>query len=260
MGDGLVMTSAETSRSVDQACTVLSTWDGVYNTDSVGAHIFRIFMGQYASELNTQYTVMFDPLDPVATPSTPTQFERGTANDAMLIALARASDIIDSVSLPYDATLGSVQRVHKSGGVPPGGTPELLGEAIAWHGATGFPDGGFNAIGAVGQPVAEDTLFPRIGQSNLAGTGGLSSNPGVFWRMDRGTSWHFGLEFNDEGPVAYGLISYSQSTDPASPYFNDQTQLYSQKNYRPLLFKEADIVANLVTDGVIEITAPRVGR
>ena len=79
-------------------------------------------------------------------------------------------------------------RLYKSGGVPSGGTPELLGESIAWHGATSFPDGGFNAIGAVRQSVAEDTLFPRIEQDSLPFIGGLSANPEIFWRIDRCTS------------------------------------------------------------------------
>lgn len=257
---GVVSTSEDTTRSVEQACLVLSSWDGLYNTDSVGAHVFRVFMGQYANQLGTQFTVPFDDGNPVTTPSTPDTTNRGTGDDVMLIALARASDIIESVTLPYSAPLGEVQTVQKTGGVPPGGTPELLGEAVAWHGATGFPDGGFNAIGAVGLPVAEDTLFPRIGQGNLDGSGGLSATPGVFWRMDRGTSWHFGLAFGDEGPEAYGLISYSQSTDPASPYFNDQTQRYSQKDYRPLVFNEADIVANLIADSTTELRGVRVEK
>jgi len=105
-----------------------------------------------------------------------------------------AAELLESASVPYQATLGDVQRVQKSGGALPGGTAVELGNTIAWHGATGFPDGGFNAIGAVGQAVAEDTLFPRIPQPTLAGSGGLSENPDVFWRIDRGTSWHFGLE------------------------------------------------------------------
>ena len=260
IGTTEVNTSEQSSRAVDQACTILAGWDGVYDVDSVGAHVFRIFIDHYVDELDSEYTVPFDAADPVATPSTPTATNRGGSDDAMLLALARASDVIESVSLPYTATLGSVQTVYKSGGVPPGGTPELLGEEIAWHGATSFPDGGFNAIGAVGRDVAEDTLFPRIGQENVPFTGGLSSSPEVFWRIDRGTSWHFGLEFGDAGPLAYGLISYSQSTDPASAWFNDQSQRYSQKDYRQLVFTETDIADNLLENGSQELTGSRVTK
>ena len=260
IGAAAVNTSEQSSRAVDQACAVLAGWDGVYNLDSVGAHVFRIFIDHYVDELEFEYTVPFDAADPVATPSTPNTINRGGSDDAMLLALARAADVIEAVSLPYTATLGSVQSVYKSGGVPPGGIPELLGEEIPWHGATSFPDGGFNAVGAVGRSVAEDTVFPRIGQENVAFTGGLSSSPEVFWRIDRGISWHFGLEFDDAGPVAYGLLSYSQSTDPASAWFNDQSQRYSQKDYRQLVFTEADIAANLIEDGSQELTGSRVTK
>ncbi len=64
--------------------------------------------------------------------------------------------------------------------------------------------------------------------------------------MARGTSWHFGLEFTDKGPEAYGLVSYSQSTDAMSPFFSDQSEQYSNKQYRQLVFTEKDIQANLL--------------
>lgn len=260
IGSSAVFVSPDEERSVEQACAVLAQWNGVYDIDSVGAHVFRVFMGQYVNNLNAQSTVPFDPVDPVGTPSTPNDPNRGADNDLMLVALARASNLLESVSIDYDVTLGSVQHIQKSGGVPPGGTPELIGDTIAWHGATGFPDGGFNAIGAVGQSIAEDTLFPRIGQDNLQGSGGLSETPGVGWRIDRGTSWHFGVEFGDDGPLAYGLVSYSQSTDPASSYFNDQSQRYSQKDYRQLFFTDTDIEANLIPNGTTTLTGMRVSK
>jgi acyl-homoserine-lactone acylase len=72
--------------------------------------------------------------------------------------------------------------------------------------------------------------------------------------MARGTSWHFGLEFTDQGPVAFGLTSYSQSSDSASPYFTDQSQRFSDENYRQLWFDETDIEANLLTNVEITIT------
>lgn len=260
IGSSAVFVSPDEARSVEQACAVLAQWDGVYDIDSVGAHVFRVFMGQYVNNLNAQSTVPFDPVDPVGTPSTPNDANRGANNDLMLVALARASNLLESVSIDYDVTLGSVQHIQKSGGVPPGGTPALIGDTIAWHGATSFPDGGFNAIGAVGQSVAEDTLFPRIGQDNLQGSGGLSETPGVGWRIDRGTSWHFGVEFGDDGPLAFGLVSYSQSTDPASSYFNDQSQRYSQKDYRQLFFTDTDIEANLIPNGTTTLTGMRVSK
>jgi acyl-homoserine-lactone acylase len=39
------------------------------------------------------------------------------------------------------------------------------------------------------------------------------------------------------------MLAYSQSHDPASPFFADQTRLFSQSQWRPMLFK-ADEVKN----------------
>ena len=69
--------------------------------------------------------------------------------------------------------------------------------------------------------------------------------------MARGTSWHFGLEFTDNGPEAYGLVSYSQSTDAMSDYFSDQSVQYSNKESRKLLFTEDEIEANVLEEVTI---------
>ena len=73
--------------------------------------------------------------------------------------------------------------------------------------------------------------------------------PGEGWAIGRGTSWHFGLEFTDDGPEAYGLVSYSQSSDPRSAHFVDQSLAYSAKTPRRLLYDEEDIAANVLPNG-----------
>jgi acyl-homoserine-lactone acylase len=40
-------------------------------------------------------------------------------------------------------------------------------------------------------------------------------------------------------PQARTLLSYSQSTDPTSPWYDDQTELYSQKYWITESFGEA---------------------
>lgn len=241
-------------RTVDTACSVLSSWGGLYNTDSVGAHVFRVFIANYRNSFDTGLTVGFDPMNPVTTPSTPSATNKGTASDVMLQALAVGLNALDSVGINYNVALGSVQFYQPSGGVPPGGTPEALGASFPWPGGDGGIDGTFNAVGVVTSDVAEDTVFPRIAPTTLPNTAGLSDQSGEGWSMARGTSWHFGLEFTDQGPQAYGLVSYSESSDPASPYFNDQSERFSNENYRPLLFTESDIQANLLPQGETVIT------
>lgn len=243
-------------RSVAQGCNVLASWNGVYDTDSVGAHVFRVFMGTYRKGLETKLTVPFDPTDPVHTPRGPARGET-LSSDPMLQALATGLNKLDEAGVAYNATLGSVQLYQPSGGVPPGFTPVELGEALPWHGGDGDVDGAFNALAVSPTNVAEDTLYPRIASSPIADTGGLSANadnpaqPG--WLMARGTSWLFGLEFTQNGPRAFGLMTYSQSSDANSPFFNDQSERYSQKDYRPILFTEEEIAANVLPQGEVEL-------
>lgn len=242
------------TRQVGAACAVLKDWDGVYDLDSVGAHVFRVFINDYRSKFGTELTQPFDPADPVGTPSTPRPADPANlANDPMLVSLAAGLERLDQAAISYDATLGSVQYAQPSGGVPPGGQPVVLGPSFPWHGGNGSLDGAFNAISTVSSDVMEDTRLPRINPPTIPSTAGLSVNPGEGWIIAYGTSWHFGLEFNEDGPRALGLISYSQSADADSPFFNDQMQRYSEKNMRPILFKESDIAANLLPGGVVTI-------
>lgn len=254
IGAAAVNLSGGGTRTVDSACDVLQSWDGVYNTDSVGAHVFRVFIANYREDFGTDLTVPFEAVDPVTTPSTPSATNAGSADDTMLIALADGLEALDSVNIPYTSPLGDVQYYQPTGGVPPGGMPVTLGNAFPWHGGDGSIDGAFNAIGVVPSAVAEDTAFPRIAPDTISNTAGLSNQAGEGWQMARGTSWHFGLEFTDQGPVAYGLTSYSQSSVADSQHFNDQSLRYSEKNYRQIWFEETDIEANLLTNGETTIT------
>ena len=56
-----------------------------------------------------------------------------------------------------------------------------------------------------------------------------------------GTSYIQVVSFDDAGPVADALLSYSQSTDPASPHYADQTRAFATKSWHRLPFLPADI-------------------
>ncbi|MDO3722707.1 penicillin acylase family protein [Marinobacter sp. chi1] len=232
-------------------CAQLQTWDSLYDLDSVGAHIFRVFIANYQADfIDSDLTVEFDPADPVNTPTGPSEGDRGTAVDPMLRALAAGVKALDGQGIAPEAELGSVQYYRPSGDVPPGGTPLFQSEPIPWHGGDGNIDGAFNAIGVVTSPVMEDTVFPRIAPTVLENTARLSDgSDGIEgWLIARGTSWHFGLEFTDNGPEAYGLVSYSQSTDSLSEFFTDQSERYSRKDYRKLYLDQSEIEANVISE------------
>jgi acyl-homoserine-lactone acylase len=59
-----------------------------------------------------------------------------------------------------------------------------------------------------------------------------------------GTSYIQVVGFDAAGPVADAILSYSQSTDPASPHYGDQTKEYSAKRWHRLPFTPAEIAAD----------------
>ena len=246
-------------RDLSSWCQALDSWDGLYNLDSKGAHIFRVFMANYLGDMDSDLTKPFSPADPVGTPALPDEQNAGTPVDTMLLALSAGVGDLQSQGIQPADELGTLQYYRASGDVIPGSgdTPIFQMVGIPWHGGDGNIDGAFNAIGVVKDNVAEDTRFPRIAPTTLPNTAGLSDgSDGIGgWLMARGTSWHFGLEFTENGPEAYGLVSYSQSSDAMSPYFKDQSQMYSDKNYRKLPFTEDEIAVSLVTNGESTISS-----
>ena len=59
-----------------------------------------------------------------------------------------------------------------------------------------------------------------------------------------GSSYVQVVSFDGNGPVADAVLSYSQSTNPASPYYADQTRLYSVKGWHRLPFSPKEIAAD----------------
>jgi acyl-homoserine-lactone acylase len=52
------------------------------------------------------------------------------------------------------------------------------------------------------------------------------------------------VAFNARGPVGTSIMTYSQSSNPASPYFKDQVRLFSEKKSKPMRFFEEDILSD----------------
>ena len=77
-------------------------------------------------------------------------------------------------------------------------------------------------------------------QRSMAVAGGL--NP------VHGSSYIQVVTFDNAGPIADAVLSYSQSTDPDSPWFADQTRQYSRKEWNRLPFTKAEIAAAKIGD------------
>lgn len=80
--------------------------------------------------------------------------------------------------------------------------------------------------------------------------------PGVGYpRVVHGSSFVMAVELGPHGPSGRQILTYSQSTNPNSPWYADQTILYSRKGWDTVKYTEAQITAdpNLRT---YQITAP----
>ncbi|PSF08953.1 penicillin acylase family protein [Marinobacter halophilus] len=234
--------------NLGEACQTLSNWDGRYNTDSKGAHLMREFLAAFRvsghRELSDDlFSTAFDPAAPVTTPSGLSPIDTANANtDPVLRALAAAADRLNKAGIELGAPLGSVQYVLKAEGEQP----------IAISGGYSF-EGMFNmaetkassrstsdlANALTGSPVDGSSLFAL--DENGDGSDELA------YRINYGSSFVMALEYTDNGPKAEMFLSYSQGHDPQSENFKDQTELYSNLQWRPMLFDEGDIA-----DAVVE--------
>jgi acyl-homoserine-lactone acylase len=147
--------------------------------------------------------------DPADPVNTPNTLD--VANPKVLEALQKAVDQLAGLKIPLDAALGDVQR-------------ETRGEErIPIHGGAG-QEGVFNVI-----TVAD--LEPELGWTSIR----------------HGSSWIMTVEFTADGPKSQGILTYSQSTDPTSPFHSDQTRAYSAKQWDDLLFSEEAVEAAVVS-------------
>jgi acyl-homoserine-lactone acylase len=191
---------------VREACDVLAAWDRTVDTGSRGALLFDRFWRKLIASVPADrlWKVPFSPADPVRTPHT-----LNTAEPGFTTALADAVAELRAAGVPLDAPLGAHQFVVRGGErLPVSGGTESLG---VW-----------NKIEPVWDPA-------RGGYTEV--TTGSSYIQAVGWDGGR-------------CPVARTLLSYSQSSNPASPHHADQTRLYSGERWVTSRFCEKDILSS----------------
>jgi acyl-homoserine-lactone acylase len=212
------------------ACATLKGWDGKLDLDSRGAVLWRVFLAQFNDDDRTDagslFATGFDVADPIATPHTLSPASP-MGEDAILQRLAKAVQKLAQAGLTPSATLRDTQYVLKGG------------ERIAVHGGN-RTEGVSNIIT---YSESNGTLLPRTTRGEtISATSGLT--PDGSYLVNYGTSFIMALAFSDEGPQAKAFLSYSESTDPASPHFSDQTKAFSAKAWRDIRFTEDDIAAD----------------
>jgi acyl-homoserine-lactone acylase len=213
---GLVPRSSDTPVPVGNACDVLARWDLHENLDSRGAILFRRMWDHLseATEPASWWTHPFDPLDPINTPNT-----LDTSRPAVQAALGDAIADLRAARIPLDARVRDVQRIIRRGRrIPLHGGPDANGQ--------------FNVI---------ESLFDRRHGFGEAIFG--SSYVQV-------VTWHAGRSC----PDATTIMTYSQSTNPRSPFFADQGPLFSRKQWVPVRFCRRDVLRNTRSTTVLRPT------
>lgn len=246
LADDLVTVCRSDPDLVDSgACSALAGWDKTYRLDSTGGHIFREFMAAFLTEntYDSLWTVPFDPDAPVTTPNT---LNTGGNEAGILEALRQGVARLQAAGLSLDAPLGDIQFTRKGDDV------------IPIHGGPS-QDGAFNML--YYNPTANGTLLPP--DVSLGGMPSASLYDQGGYLINYGSSYMQLVEYTDIGtPRAKALISYSQSTDPRSAHFSDQTVLFSRSRWRDCLFSEDRITAdpNLTIERVKQKNVRHRGR
>ncbi|MGW1197533.1 penicillin acylase family protein [Streptomyces sp. NPDC002536] len=190
---------------VSAACGVLAGWDRTVKTGSKGALLFDRFWRKLTADPKaTVWKVPFSASDPVATPNT-----LNTADPAVGRALADTVTELRASGIPLDAPLGEHQFVVRNGKhIPISGGGEEVG---AWN--------------IIGSP--------------------WNAAHGGYGDVNFGSSYIQAVGWDGSAcPVARTLLTYSQSSDPTSPHYSDQTELFSAGRMVKSRFCEKDILAS----------------
>ncbi len=138
------------------------------------------------------WAIPFNPAHPLATPA-----GLNTSNPAILEALADAVLSLQAHHVPLDASYGQVQYEARNGVKIP---------------IPGCDSGCFNAI------------YAADGRG-----GALDADP--YGEVYFGSSLVMTTELTAHGPVSQGILTYSQATNPRSPFYANMTRLYSRKQW-----------------------------
>ncbi|MDP3857080.1 MAG: penicillin acylase family protein [Stagnimonas sp.] len=201
---------------IAEACAVLAAWDGKANLESRGALLWREF---WLRAIAAPGGLPANPLTPVlwqqpfsaSDPvNTPNSFN--VLLPTVQMALADAVSALSSAGYALDAPLGEVQH---SG---------VNGADIPIFGGTGA-EGAFTIVSPE-QRYVTDTGYNIV----------------------YGNSYIQAVTWEDGKVRAEGFITYSQSTDPANPHYNDFTREYSAKRWHRFPFAEQDVQARKVSE------------
>ncbi|MBV8657997.1 MAG: penicillin acylase family protein [Burkholderiales bacterium] len=199
-----VVTTAKGPVDLTQACTVLKQWDKHHGPTSAGALLFQEFYGAM-NELNDQYGQPSYWRVPFD-PANPITTPAGynTANPVPMQALAGVVAQFNALGVPLAEIPAKRQIIYRNGA-----PLSIRGGRYTY----------FNW------------------QGNPTGTG-YYSDPAY------GNSYIQFVTWDANGPVAQGMLTYSQSSHTLSSNYADLTTLYAQGGWANLPFTDAQITSD----------------
>ena len=212
------------------ACDVLANWDRRFNVDSRGAVLFREWLTRYPyneTYLGRElFDVPFNPAKPLTTPF-------GLKNaDTALDKLAEAVALMAEAGITLDTPLGEHQWGYR------------MKETFPIHGGNRREGIANLQVSATRYSNPIETPIYTGSDTFVADSESLSETG---YNVVHGSSFIMTLAYTDEGPEAQAILSYSQSGNPDSDYFSDQTQLYRDKIWRDILFSPQDIARDAIS-------------
>ncbi|MEO2173210.1 MAG: penicillin acylase family protein [bacterium] len=199
------------ANNIADACGVLKKWDRRQTIQSRGAQVWTEFWRAVRSTDNL-YGIAFDPQDPIYTPRGINVLDRDVLK-AVHAALVTAQTTLAEANIPLDAPWGEIQFAERHN------------QRIPIPGGQGWA-GMFSMI------VAD-----------------LKKDKG-YTPIVHGNSYVQVISWDEDGTLdARGILTYSQSEEPDSPHYSDQTELYSQSQWLKFPFTESEIASdpNLVS-------------
>lgn len=190
---------------VTQACPILAAWKSHdYTADSRGSLLFANYWSFLQGGQGIEKLPWRVPFDPGDPVHTPNSLDPG--NSAVRDALARAMVALRKAGVPLDAPLGDTLKITRNG------------EQIPVHGMIG-----------------------ELGVLNVMTPGQVDGTLDITF----GSSFVQLVRFTAEGPPeTSSVLAYSQSANPNSPHYADQTKLFAAGRWVTERFTEEQIAAS----------------
>ena len=212
-----------TIQALTRTCDVLRQWDRKVDLDSRGAQVFTEYWGGIRDELGNDFQnvvdsarfwrVDFDPADPLNTPAG-IDLAQAENRATVIAALLRAHERLTAAGVALDAPWGEVQFLERNN------------ERVPIHGG----DGNMGVFGAISAGLQE----------------GGYRNPGSGNSYIQTVTWD-----ESDCPIADTILTHSQSVQPSSVHYSDQTKLYADKRWVRFPFCEGDIAAQQIGETLL---------